>query len=102
MSKQEKFYDWLSTGEPPPINRRVYEAAKLPFAYLAQFLWWVSSPWRRALPLALAGVALLCGFLILMGYETITWGDFGTVATVATVVVGVVVVILDVLRAIFE
>lgn len=33
---QAKFYDL--DREPPPVNRRVYAAAKLPFAYLWVFL----------------------------------------------------------------
>lgn len=102
MSKQETYYEWQSTGEPAPVNRRVYEAAKLPFAYLAQFLWWASSPWRRALPLALAGATVLTGFLSLAGDRAFSWIEFGSVAVIATALLGAAIVVLYVLRAVFE
>ncbi|KVP96410.1 hypothetical protein WJ97_11000 [Burkholderia ubonensis] len=57
MNKQEKFYD-LPT-EPPPVNRRIYAAAKAPFGYIWEFLGWASKPWLTALPLAMVAAVVV-------------------------------------------
>lgn len=56
MSNQAKFYDMPT--EPPPLNRRVYAAAKAPFAYIWVFVRWVCGPWFQALPFAFVAAAV--------------------------------------------
>ena len=106
MSTQEKFYD-LPTDEPPPFNRRVYAAAKLPFAYLWEFLRWASTPWRAALPFALVASFIVNAFANSGAlFEIAKLGRFVVdtieVGLVWTVFLGVLIVCAHVLRALFK
>lgn len=51
MSNQEKFYD--TPTEPMPRNRRIYDAAKVPFDKLWELIRWATAPWLLALPFAM-------------------------------------------------
>ncbi len=52
--------------EPPPLNRRIYAVAKMPFAVAAAILWWVAVPWLLASPVGMAG-ATVVSFLVNQG-----------------------------------
>lgn len=102
MSNQAKFYD-LPT-EPPPLNRRVYTAAKAPFGYLWTFVVWAGKPWLQALPWALfagAVVSLLSanqgGF---PGWERVAVNAL-SVGLVWTVYLGAVFLLVKGLRRAF-
>jgi hypothetical protein len=63
MTKIEPFTD-LPTGAPP-LNRRVYTAAKKPFEWLWGFVSWVGQPYLLAWPIA----ALVSVFLTMLQYS---------------------------------
>lgn len=103
MSNQAKFYG-LPT-EPPPLNRRIYAAAKAPFGHLWTFVKWALMPWLKALPWAMAAgivVSLLAanknGFL---GWERFAV-DTLSVGLVWTVYLGALILLVKGLRRVFE
>lgn len=106
MRTQEKFYD-LPTGEPLPLNRRVYAAAKLPFEYLWEFLCLVSAPWRAALPWAFFA-SFIVNALANAGtlFETAKWGTFVSesiqVGLVWAFFLGFLIVFAHILRTLFK
>lgn len=103
MGKQEKFYDW--SNEPPPRNRRIYAAAKVPFGYLWEFVCWLGLPWLQALPIAFVAATVLK----LFAFGLPSWGawsdtlyDVMTVGLLWTFYLGAVFAAVKVLRCIFE
>ncbi|KWA83891.1 hypothetical protein WL29_21225 [Burkholderia ubonensis] len=104
MSKKEKFYD-VST-EPPPLNRRVYAAAKAPFGYLWEFVCWVGLPWVQALPFAFVAAAVVQAIAYGVPSSASAWwaalGDVGTVGLVWSAYLGALFFVIKVLLRIFR
>lgn len=103
-SNQEKFYD-VST-EPPPLNRRVYAAAKAPFGYLWEFVSWVGLPWLQALPFAFVAAVVVQAIAYGVPSSATAWWaalvDVGAVGLVWTAYLGAFFFAIKVLRSIFR
>lgn len=89
-------------NDPTPFNRRVYQAAKAPFAKL----WWVASPFAWAIAVAMA---LSFGMTVWLGMKKGTplftaqvATDILTVGLVWTLYIGVVFLGVKVVARIFD
>lgn len=103
MSNRAKFYD-LPT-EPPPLNRRIYASAKVPFRYLWAFVVWALMPWFKALPWALAASAAV-SLSAVSKSDFPGWARFATdtlsVGLVWTLYLGAMFLLVKGLRRVFE
>lgn len=104
MSNQAKFYN-LPT-EAPPLNRRIYDAAKLPFSYLFVMFFYIARPWVFAFPVAMCAAGLIS---YLVNQKAIEANGLWSVAEqtfsvglVWTAYLGAAFLAVKLLRAIFE
>lgn len=103
MSKRAKFLD-LPT-EPAPFNRRVYGAAKAPFALIGEFVFWAGKPWLQALPFALLFAVVVAGLSSTRAVQ-MDWSQFSidtfSVAVVWTFYLGAAFAVIKAIRGLLK
>lgn len=99
MGNQARFYNW--SNELPPLNRRIYTAAKAPFAYLRDIAIWAVRPWLTAAPFGFLAAALV-GFMANQAITPNMLIDVVQVGLVWTVYLGGAIAIFKILKGFFN